>query len=152
TALTLALAAPSWLVYVAAASAATSVTTTRPTQAVVTPSLARGPVELGAVNVVSGWVRAVGGLVAPPASRGLVSRPHPATAFFAASSAAGCAALLTLPIRRDLRVGAKLSFAARQAARDVGSGLATVRRNASMRLMIVLVGGLFVLVGGVDVL
>src|SRR5262249_25553614 len=119
--------------------------------AVVTPSLARAPVELGAVNVVSGWIRAVRGLVAPAVAGVLVSRAHPATAFFAASSATGCAALLTLPIRRDLRVGAKLWFAARQAARDVGSGLATVRRNASMRLMIVLVGGLFVLVGSVDV-
>jgi hypothetical protein len=151
TAVALALAAPSWLVYVAAASAATSVTTTRPAQAVVTPSLARAPVELGAVNVVSGWITATGGLVAPAVAGLLVSRANPSTAFFVAAGTSGCAALLILRIRRTPRVGATLSSAARQAVRDVGGGLGTLRRNASLRLMIALVGALFVLVGAVDV-
>jgi MFS family permease len=151
TAVALAVAAPSWLVYVAAASATTTVTTTRPTQAVVTPSLARAPVELGAVNVLSGWITAAGGLVAPAVAGLLVSRTNPATAFFVAAGANGGAALLALPIHRDRRVGATLSSATRQAARDVQSGLATIRRNASLRLMITLVGALFVLVGAVDV-
>ena len=58
TAVAMAVGAPPVIVYVGAAAAATSLTTTRPTQGALLPSVSRTPEELTAANGLSGTVEA----------------------------------------------------------------------------------------------
>jgi hypothetical protein len=150
TAVALALAAPPWLVYAVAATAAVSVTMTRPTQAVVTPALSRTPTELGAVNVLSGWITAAGGLVAPALAGLLVAVANPASVYFAAAGAVATATFLATGIPRAAHT--ESTAAVRQSRGDVSAGLRAIRRYRALRLVIILVGALFLLVGAVDVL
>jgi hypothetical protein len=152
TAIALALAAPPWLVYAVAATAAVSVTMTRPTQAVVTPGLSRTPIELGAVNVLSGWITAVGGLVAPALAGVLVAVASPALVYFAAAGAVATATILAAGIPRAAHTESTATAAVRQSLSDVSAGLRAIRRYRALRLVIILVGALFLLVGAVDVL
>ena len=152
TAVALALAAPPWLVYAVAATAAVSVTMTRPTQAVVTPALSRTPTELGAVNVLSGWITAAGGLVAPALAGLLVAVANPASVYFAAAGAVATATFLATGIPRAAHTESTATAAVRQSLGDVSAGLRAIRRYRALRLVIILVGALFLLVGAVDVL
>ena len=71
TAAVLILGGPAWLAYASAAAAATAVVVTRPTMAVLVPTLARAPAELTAANVISGWNESISVLIAP-ATAGLM--------------------------------------------------------------------------------
>lgn len=152
TAVALVGGAPSWLTYAVAATATTAVTATRPTQALVTPALSRSPVELGAVNVLSGWITAGGGLVAPALAGVLVAVAGPSAVFFAAALATMGAAVLAGGIPRSAPLAADLENPVRQTLGDVATGLRAIREHRAVRLVIVLIGALFVLVGAVDVL
>ena len=123
TAVALALAASPWVVFTVAATAAVSVTMTRPTQAVVTPALSRTPLELGAVNVLSGWITAAGGLVAPALAGLLVAVANPASVFFAAAGAVATATILATRIPRAAHTESTATAAVRQSLSDVSAGL-----------------------------
>ena len=118
TAVALALAASSWVVFTVAATAAVSVTMTRPTQAVVTPALSRTPLELGAVNVLSGWITAAGGLVAPALAGLLVAVANPASVYFAAAGAVATATFLATGIPRAAHTESTATAAVRQSRVD----------------------------------
>lgn len=141
---------PSWLVYVLAASAAVAFTATRPTQALVTPALARSPVELGAVNVVSGWITASMALAAPALVGVVLALSGPSAAFFAAAGAAAAATLLALRLptgpRDTERDPASAAFT------ELVDGLRVIRGHREARLVVAFVGALAVLAGAVDVL
>ncbi len=92
--------APWWSVYTVATAAATAVTATRPTHAFVTPMLARSPLELGAVNVLSGWITACMALTAPALVGVVLTFGGPGTAFLCAAGATGTAALLAARLPR----------------------------------------------------
>ncbi len=151
TGIALAAGAAASVTYTVAAVAAVTMTVTRPTQAVLTPALARSPVELGAVNVLSGWITAGGGLVAPALAGLLVAVSSPSAAFFAAAIATAGATALALRIPRS-PAPIEAGNPVRRAFADVAEGLEVIRRHRPVRLVIALVGALFVLVGAVDVL
>jgi MFS family permease len=151
TGVALAAGTSAWLTYAIAAVAAVTVTMTRPTQALLTPALARSPLELGAVNVLSGWITAGGALIAPALAGLLVAVASPSAALFAAAAATATAAALTARIPRA-RTPTETGNPLRRAFADVGEGLRVIRGHRPVRLVIALIGALFVLVGAVDVL
>jgi MFS family permease len=112
----LGVAAPSWLVYVAASAANSSITLTRPIQGALLPSLARTPSELTTANVATATIE-TGSMLVGPALAGLALAVTGSAAVFAAS------ALLLL-------AGAALVRGARAHAHedplhDAGGGFAT---------------------------
>jgi Cyclic nucleotide-binding domain/Major Facilitator Superfamily len=142
--------APWWAVYVLAAAAAIAVTATRPTQALVSPMLARSPIELGAVNVLSGWITAAMALAAPALVGVVLTLGGPGIAFLCAAGATGIAALLATSLPRARRPGAGESL--RGVVRDLLAGFGVVRSHRSIRLIVSFIGGLAMLGGAIDVL
>jgi MFS family permease len=142
--------APWWAVYGLATTAAISVTATRPTQALVTPMLARSPIELGAVNVLSGWITAGMALAAPALTGVVLTVSGSGTVFLCAAGALGTAALLASRLPRAVRVAPNESF--RALLGELATGLAAIRSHRAVRLVVALGGSLSMLVGAIDVL
>jgi Cyclic nucleotide-binding domain/Major Facilitator Superfamily len=151
TAVALATHVPPWAVYTVAATAACAVTATRPAHALVMPALAHSPLELGAANVLSGWITAMMALAAPALVGILLTVASPSVAFAAAAIATGVAALLAaaLPDSGGTRLADDTLWAG---ARSVAAGARVVVANRPVRLLLGLVAALSVLVGAVDVL
>ena len=87
------------LAHACAAVAATAVTVTRPTQAVVTPALARSAEELTATNVVSGWVENGSIFVATGLSGVVLSASGPGMVFLICAALGVISALLVLGVQ-----------------------------------------------------
>lgn len=150
TGIVLAAGAPSWTVYLLAASAAAAVTATRPAQALVTPMLARSPTELGAVNVLSGWIVAGMALAAPALIGVVLTLGGPDVAFLCAAGAAALATVLVAGLPRTARPGG--GEPVRASLAELVAGFAEIRRTRSVRLIVGFVGALALLVGAIDVL
>jgi MFS family permease len=142
--------APWWCVYPLAATAASAVAATRPAQALVTPMLARSPLELGAVNVLSGWITAGMALVAPALVGVVLTLSGPGTAFLCAAGATGTAALLVSALPRASLEPSGESLGVMLG--ELTAGFATIRRHRPVRLVVAFVGVLSVLAGAIDVL
>lgn len=151
TAVVLAADVAPWATYAVAATAASAVTATRPAHALVTPALARSPLELGAANVVSGWITAAMALAAPALVGLLLIVAPPSAAFAAAAVATGCAALLaaTLPRTADVSARDETLWAG---VTQLAAGVKVVVANRPVRLLVGLVGTVSMLVGAADVL
>jgi hypothetical protein len=149
TAAALFTSAPPLVAYALAAAAASATTITRPTQAVLVPSLVRGVDELTATNVVCGWTESISVFAAPVLTGGILALSGPGTVFAAMAGVAVVSAILAAPLH------------AVPAARDGdGSGslaqaAATVRvagRDPAARVLVGLLGTQFLIVGALDVL
>jgi cyclic nucleotide-binding protein len=136
--------------YAAAVVASTAVTTTRPAQSTLIPSLAVTPDQLTAANVVVSWAEAAGIAVAGSLTGVLIWAGGVATVFAVSAALAAAAALLVV----RLRVPA-LAAPLEQAA-AVAAGLsASVRLAAGqprLRLMLALLTAEAAVVGALDLL
>jgi hypothetical protein len=136
--------------YVAAVCAATAVTTTRPAQATVIPSLAVTAHQLTAANVVVGWVESVS-IAASGLLAGVLIAAGGVAVVFATCAGLGAAALL-LVVR--LRVPALAPPAERPAAvlAELRDSLRLTARRHRLRLMVGLLTADAVVVGALDLL
>ncbi len=162
TAIALALDAPLVVVFAAAGVAATVVTVTRPAQAVILPTLARRPIELTAVNVVSTWIESAAVFVAPVLAGVLLATFGPAIVFTVFSLVAFVSAILVAPIsagpvrataapaRDRTRVGAASVLG--DAWVDVLAGVRTLRMHRPARLVVTLIGAQLFVFGALDVI
>jgi hypothetical protein len=148
TALALALSGPPLLAYALAALATCAVTVTRPTQAVIVPSLVREVNELTAVNVVSGWIESLSVFVAPLATGALIALSGPAAVFAVMAAAVAGATILVARVPGPNAAAAETGTALAQAVAVVSEA----GRDPAARLLLCLLGGQFMLIGALDVL
>jgi len=145
----LVLGGPSWLAYACAAAAATAVTATRPTLAVLTPALAHTPDELTAANVVSGWNESVSVLIAPALAGLLIAQWGPGWVFLVMAALVLFSAALVVPINGPA------AAAARSGTGTMGElleGFHVLRREPAARLLVGMLGSQYVAIGMLDVL
>jgi MFS family permease len=141
---------PVLLAYALAAGATTAMTVTRPSMSALTPSLARRPEELTAVNVASSWNESAGVLVAPAATGAILAVSGPGTAMAVMSAVAAASAWLVLPVPGPPPAGDRARpeavLSSLTAAFDV------LRREQPVRLLVVILCADFVALGALDVL
>jgi MFS family permease len=136
--------------YAAAVVAATAVTTARPAQAVLIPSVATTPDQLTAANVVVGWLEATGTAASGLLAGVLISVTGVGSVFAVCAGLAVMAALLVA----GLRVAPLTSPPEQTPAvlAGVGEGLRLAVRRPRLRLMLALLTAEAVVVGALDLL
>jgi hypothetical protein len=140
--------APPVLVYGGAVVASTLMPTIRPAQAALVPSVIHEPKELTAANVVFGWVESLG-ISGAGAGVGLAMTFAGIAYVFVAGAVLLCAAfMLVLPLRMVTAHGV-----ARSTERPGGlAGYSAVWRDPTTRLLVGLLGALYIVVGALDLL
>lgn len=131
--------------FAAAVVAATAVTTTRPAQSVLTPSLVDGPDDLTAANVASGALMASAGLVGPALAAVIMTSVGSWLVFGVMSAlvAGSAAAVWRLPARHVVADEDPESFVA---------GVRAIGRAPGPRVMVLAVAAFYVVIGAMDVL
>jgi MFS family permease len=136
--------------YAAAVFASTAVTTTRPAQSTLIPSVAATPDQLTAANVVAGWLEAAGIAAAGLLTGVLIVFGGVASVFAVCSGFGVIAALLVA------RLGVPaLALPPEQGAAmlaGVGEGLRLAARQPRLRLMLALLTAEAVVLGALDLL
>ena len=154
--------------YAAAVFASTAVTTTRPAQSALIPSVAATPDQLTAANVVAGWLEAAAVAAAGLLAGVLISVAGVASVFAVCAGFGLVAVLLVTRLRvAGLRVAglaaaetapaagtasAEGEPGAGPAAGGIGDGLRLAVRQPRLRLMMALVTADSVVVGALDLL
>jgi MFS family permease len=158
----IALGAPPWVVFAIAPAINLGMTAPRPAQSALLPGIVRKPIELTAANVISSWAENGSVLIAPAIAGFLlgVGGPELALAFIALLAFAAAILVLPIPgpppIAADTRgvetgqgdaeaVGVSLTA-------QVAAGIRAVRAEPSVRLLVLLLGSQYILVGALDVL
>ena len=141
---------PAPLAYACAAVAATLVTCTRPTQAALTPALARSPEELTATNVVSGWVENTSILAATAATGVLLDLTGPGVVFAVSAGIGAAAALLVAPVRGP--AGAPRGDDGTTPLDEALAGFRALARHSGPRLVVGLLGVELLVWGALDIL
>ena len=139
---------PAWLAYACAAFASTALTVTRPTEAALTPGLARVPEELTASNVVSAWNESLSILVAPALAGVLLAVAGPGWVFLVMSVLLLGGALAVAPIKGP---AAAVSSDA-GAISELTEGFRCVVHEPAARTLVGLLGTQYVALGMLDVL
>jgi MFS family permease len=144
------IAGAAWAAYAAAVLAATAVTTTRPAQSTLVPSVAATPDQLTAANVVLGWLEAAAVAAAGLLAGVLISLGGVGSVFAVCAGLGLAAAFLVA----GLRVASLASPEQREptALAGVGEGLRLAARQPRLRLMLALLTADAVVVGALDLL
>ncbi len=145
---------PAIVVYVFGAVAATTLTVSRPTHAVLTPALSRSPTELTAAMVTSGWVENVSVLAAPALAGVLLAFADPGTVFVAAAVVMVVATALVAPLRAtdpDPRRGGADDLG-RSGVQEVRDGIRALREHREARLLVGFIGLEHIGWGAIDLL
>jgi MFS family permease len=135
------------LVYLGAILHSVAVTTTRPGQAALLPSLAREVRELTGANAVIGWLEGVSVMLAGATSGIILAVGTVGHVCGFAALLLLVAAVLVVPLRRDVS-----SLQPGEARLDDVSGFTTLRREPTVRLLVGLLGAEYVVIGALDVL
>ncbi|HMH38218.1 MAG TPA: MFS transporter [Streptosporangiaceae bacterium] len=133
--------------YAAAVVASTAVTTTRPAQSALIPSLATTPDQLTAANVVAGWLEAAGAAAAGLLVGVLISLAGVGSVFAVCAGLGLAAALLVAGLRAP-----SLAADADASTAGVAEGLRLAVRQPRLRLMLALLTADAVVVGALDLL
>jgi MFS family permease len=139
-----------YLIYAVAAAGCTAVTVTRPTMSAFTPSLARTPSELVAVNVVSGWVESMSVLAAPILTGVMLGLSGAGLVFAVMAAVLTVSAILVFPIPGPPPAGDPELRA--DLVASMRSGVRVLRRERAVRLLILVLVADYVVVGALDVL
>ena len=137
--------------YAAAVFASTAVTTTRPAQSALIPSLAATPDQLTAANVVAGWLEAAGAAAAGLVVGVLISLAGVGSVF-AVCAGLGLAAALLVASLRAPSLAAETEAEADTSTAGVAEGLRLAFRQPRLRLMLALLTADAVVVGALDLL
>jgi len=166
----IALDAPAWTVFAIAPAINLGITVPRPAQSALLPSIVRKPIELTAANVVSSWAENGSVLIAPAIAGVLLGIGGPALAIVFLACLSFIAAILVLPIPgpppmapgKESTVGAQVGAGAAEGGdqgagsvsltAQVTAGIRAVRADPSVRLLVLLLGSQYILVGALDVL
>ena len=138
---------PSWLAYLSAATAATAVTITRPTLAVLTPALARAPAELTARTSSRGGTRASACSSRRRWPASCSRSVPPGFVFLGMAVAVFAGAILVLPVRGPAVVA---RTAETTGARELFEGFRVLRREPAARLLVGLLVAQYVAIGMLD--
>ena len=149
TTLALAFDAPVAFVYAGAVVASTTVTMTRPAQAVLAPALARSAKELTATNVVSSWVEGGSVLLASALTGVLLTVSGVSLVFGLMTAAVIVSALLVAGVDGPAPVTPDEDEGARSQAL---AGFRAMARYPHLRVLVGLPLGVFLLIGAMDVL
>jgi len=145
-----AVAGVSLAAYAGAVVAATAMTTTRPAQATLIPSIAATPDQLTAANVVVGWLEATGMAAAGLLAGVLISIAGVGSVFAVCAGLAVVAALLVVGLKvaplTPEQEGAPRVLA------GIGEGLRLAARRPRLRLMLALLTAEAVVLGALDLL
>lgn len=151
-------AAPAWLVYTAAAIAASSLVVIRPTQSALLPSLSRTPDQLTAANGAAGVVEGAGVLIGPLLAAVLV-QTHIGIVFLMAGAGLAVAALVTLRLRPDRALEGDADGDPKvdrepdgATDRSFRAGLRAIAADTDARLVVGLLTARMVIIGAADVL
>jgi MFS family permease len=136
--------------YAAAVIASTAVTTTRPAQSALIPSLAATPDQLTAANVVAGWLEAAGAAAAGLLVGVLISLAGVGSVFAVCAALGLLAALLVARLRTAGLTPAEQGADANTAG--VAESLRLAVRQPRLRLMLALLTADAVVVGALDLL
>jgi MFS family permease len=136
--------------YVAAVVASAAVTTTRPAQAALIPSVAVTPDQLTAANVVAGWLEAAGITTAGLLAGVLISLGGAASVFAVCAGLGVVAALLVARLR--VPPLASLQQHPPAVLADLGESLRLTARRPRLRLMLALLTAEAAVVGALDLL
>jgi MFS family permease len=137
--------------YAAAVFASTAVTTTRPAQSALIPSLAATPDQLTAANVVAGWLEAAGAAAAGLLVGVLISLAGVGSVFAVCAGLGLVAALLVAGLRAT-PLAAEADADADASTAGVAEGLRLAVRQPRLRLMLALLTADAVVVGALDLL
>jgi MFS family permease len=161
----IALDAPSWVVFAIAPAINLGITVPRPAQSALLPSIVRRPIELTAANVVSSWAENGSVLIAPAIAGVLLGIGGPELAILFLACLSFIAAVLVLPIpgpppighgevadEEDAGDGGEKGAASASLTAQVAAGIRAVRAERSVRLLVMLLGSQYILVGALDVL
>jgi len=137
--------------YAAAVFASTAVTTTRPAQSALIPSLAATPDQLTAANVVAGWLEAAGAAAAGLLVGVLISLAGVGSVFAVCAGLGLVAALLVAGLRAT-PLAAEADADTDASTAGVAEGLRLAVRQPRLRLMLALLTADAVVVGALDLL
>src|SRR6266705_564218 len=136
--------------YAAAVFASTAVTTTRPAQSALIPSLAATPDQLTAANVVAGWLEAAGAAAAGLLVGVLISLAGVGSVFAVCAGLGLVAMLLVAGLRVAGLAGAEQGT--EESTEGAAEGLRLALRQPRLRLMLALLTADAVVLGALDLL
>jgi Major Facilitator Superfamily/Cyclic nucleotide-binding domain len=136
--------------YAAAVIASTAVTTTRPAQSTLIPSLSVTPDQLTGANVVVGWVEAAGIALAGLLTGVMIALGGVALLFAECAGLGAIGTGLVATLRVSTLTGSLQD--APSVLADLGEGMRLVARQPRLRLMLTLLTAQAIAVGSLDLL